>query len=175
VDGEYYLSLALVYQDSLLQGNVTEGILSRSRAMCSKLSGNALQDCMRYYVEIGKRSYELLQIPKYGQCRHYVQMALNGINDDRSNNTINEFAALLEYSVQATALKWCQARFGQNLTVVPPNASLAPGDSLTPEDLAPESTQPHVFLPSRNMLALGAGAVVAVLALVVGIIIARRR
>jgi hypothetical protein len=124
VSGEFYILVNTMFQD--LPKNVSDaGAVVKAQAMkvcgfTDTPSSLAQKNCYIFYVDVGKNAWELQQTTGYNICRGNAQGILTNINDQLDAGNITTISASLEWASTATALKWCQINFGQNVTVVPP-------------------------------------------------------
>jgi len=181
VTGEYYLGMVRTYGDAEIFLNKSVDpvatIKARARQMCGvngTPQSQAELDCLRFYAEIGQRVYELVQVPSYGACRGNVQDQVRTIESGIDSGDMTPIAGALEYSVYATALKWCQARFGQDLTVVPPTPEntiptflpgTVPEPATTPAATTPSTTsvsQPINWTATVSYAAAGVLIIIAI-------------
>jgi hypothetical protein len=146
VSGEYYSMMADYFRNDLAKPgiNVTDTINNRSSMICNVTSGRPTKqkdrDCMKFFGEMGLRSYELSVVASYDLCRGNTASDLNTILDAQKSGTLTDIGAVAQYSILATALKWCQAEFGMPFTVLPPtaeNTKPSMGDSWAAEPVQP--------------------------------------
>ena len=139
VSGEYYVLMDELFPSLPTNATVAVPIVQAKAMQLCGVNGTARsqQDltCLSFYVGIGQHVWELEKTPMYEVCRGNIQVDLVRINDGIDNQSINSINAALQFAVDATALKWCQVNFGQNITVVAPtpeNTKFSPPDWWTP-------------------------------------------